>query len=103
MLICALPPFLADNFEVLRAVGVALHPDNQLRVLMHALVLQNIPPHSVVARNQGLPLCIHRHHPRYDNVSTRKRIAIRYTKSIRRKEQKQSAEDEVNSHSHTQN
>jgi hypothetical protein len=62
------------------------------------LVVENISPHSVVAGGQRLPLFLVRQHPGNYSVRSRKRIAIRRTKSGGRKQQKESTEDVLSSH-----
>src|SRR5271165_2386292 len=98
MLMRPLPPFEVDNLKMLGSVRITLHPYKHLCVLVHAFVVENISPHSVVTRGQRLPLRLLRQHPGNYRVRSRKRIAIGCTKSGGRKQQEESAEDELSSH-----
>src|SRR5208283_4838487 len=99
MLVRSFPSFFVDNFEVLCSVCVAFHPDKHLRVLVHALVLQNVASHSTVTVNQHPSMRVLRQHPCHYSIGAWKRIAVRHTKGSRREEQKQNAEDKVCFHS----
>src|SRR5580693_2445155 len=98
MLVRPLPTLEVDNRKMLGSVRITLHPYKHLRVFVHAFVVENISPHSVVAGGQHLPLFLVRQHPGNYSVRSRKRIAIRRTKSGGRKQQKESTEDVLSSH-----
>src|SRR5579859_5762054 len=99
MLVRSLPTLEVDNLKMLGSIRITLHAYQHLRVFVHAFVVENISPHAVVTSGQRLPLRLLRQHAGDHRVCSGKRIAIRRTKSSRRKQQKESAEDVLRSHS----
>jgi hypothetical protein len=98
MLVRPLPTLEVDNLKMLPSVRITSNPYKHLRVFVHPFVVKNISPHSVVAGGQRLPLFLVRQHSGNYSVRSRKRIAIRRTKSGGRKQQKESTDNVLSSH-----
>src|SRR5215467_11603920 len=66
MLLCGLPSCLRNDFEMLRAVGIASHAHNHLCTLVHVVVDEQIATCTLITGQRLLALRIVGEHSCYD-------------------------------------
>src|SRR5262250_1288988 len=92
------PSVFGNDFEMLRAIRVALDPHKHFGALLKFGVFENISPHSGVALYGGLALEVKSSHAGHDLVSSWQRRGIVRRTGRRSGKQEQSSQQQVRFH-----